>query len=207
MRKSSSRSWINIAHDDCFTSGHQKMEVVQGLVEMIVGRVFLEGWNPHFLTFQFHQLPGNANHILARMRTEIEIFYRKLISRVQRFPRTRLGFLNSPILLASGDVPIPKHKKRTIAEVTINDGLHQHGILLLPSTSRLRTDLATHFTQEQERYRKGSHISSVSVDPIELTHRDVETVVRYTCKGWVEGRLGFDESILWLPRVVSELPD
>jgi hypothetical protein len=204
MRESTLRSWTNITRDSPykdFTVSTNRRRHVEGLVNLIEGRID-QRWSPSFLTFQFEQLPGKAGAILRQMRTEIETIYRKLVCRVQRFPTTRLGSLNVPLLFSCADLPVPKHKKRTIAEVAVNGGLHHHGIFLLPPTSRLRTDLASHFADDQARYLAGSRLSSIFAEPIE---GNLEKVVGYAFKGMVSGRLPYDDAFLVLPRSLSEL--
>jgi len=204
MRESTLRSWTNITRhnpDGHFNISTNRRRHVEGLVNLIEGRI-TQGWSPSFLTFQFEQLPGKAGAILQQMRTEIETIYRKLVCRVQRFPTTRLGSLNVPLLFSCADLPVHKHKKRTIAEVSVNGGLHHHGIILLPPTSRLRTDLASHFASDQERYLAGSRLSSIFVEPIE---DNLEKTVGYAFKGLVSGRLPYDESFVVFPRALTEL--
>jgi hypothetical protein len=204
MRETTLRSWKTITRynpDGHFTVSTNRRRHVAGLVNLIEGRI-TQGWSPSFLTFQFEQLPGKAGAILHQMRTEIETIYRKLVCRVQRFPTTRLGSLNVPMLFSCADLPVPKHKKRTLAEVAVNGGLHHHGIVLLPPTSRLRTDLAAHFARDQERYLAGSRLSSIFAEPIE---DNLEKIVGYAFKGLVSGRLPYDDAFLVLPRSLSEL--
>jgi hypothetical protein len=45
-----------------------------------------DGWNPYFLSFMFHQLPGSRQARIQQMQEEITIFYRKLITHVERDP-------------------------------------------------------------------------------------------------------------------------
>jgi hypothetical protein len=204
MRETTLRSWTNIARYNPygdFNISTNRRRHVEGLVSLIEGRI-VEDWSPSFLTFQFRQLPGKAGAILHQMRTEIETIYRKLVCRVQRFPTTRLGSLNVPMLFSCADLPVPKHKKRALADVSVNDGLHHHGIILLPPTSRLRTDLASHFADDQGRYLAGSRLSSIFAEPIE---DKLEKVVGYAFKGLVSGRLPYDDAFLVLPRSLSEL--
>ena len=206
MRNENYRSWMNFTsnnHDGALNTLYGRKGHVKGFVEMIDERV-RQGWHPHFLTLQFRQLPGKTRTVLDQMRNEVETLYRKIVSRVQRFPRTKLGSLNVPFLLGCADLPIPKHQKKTKAEVSINDGLHHHGILLLPPNSRLRTDLKAHFDQEQKLYRRDSLLSSIFTEPID---EDIERVVGYAFKGVVSGRLDYDEAVVVLPRSVTELPE
>ena len=199
MRNQNYRSWMNYTstnNDGVLNTLHNRKSHVTGFVEMIDERVRI-GWRPHFITLQFRQLPGKTKSVLDQMRIEVETLYRKLISRVQRFPRTKHGSLNVPFLLGCADLPISKRQKTSLAEVSINGGLHHHEILLLPPNSRLRTDLTTHFDQEQRLYRKDSLLSSIFTEPID---EDIERVVGYAFKGVVSGRLNYGDAVILLPR-------
>ena len=116
MRATNFRSWQNIIY------------AYVGFVEQKVS----ENWKPYLLSFQFVPLKGKATSIIRPMQNEIETVYRKLVSRVQRHPTTKNGSKNVPILLASPDLPVFKWNKLSIQDVTINEGLHYHGIMLLP---------------------------------------------------------------------------
>jgi len=169
MRETNHRSWTNFTNynpSGDFNIKANRRTHIEGLVKLIDGRI-VQGWSPSLLTFQFRQLPERAGAILHQMKTEIEAVYRKLVCRVQRFPTTRVGSINVPILFACADFPIPKHKKKLMTEVTVNEGCHFHGVMLVPPTSRLKTDLASHFADERLRYLKASRLSSIYAEPIE----------------------------------------
>jgi hypothetical protein len=47
----------------------------------------------------------------------------------------------------------------------INNGLHLHGILCVPSTSRLKVDVPTHFTKKQGLY-VGKRLLRIDIEAI-----------------------------------------
>jgi hypothetical protein len=111
--------------------------------------------------------------------------------------------LNVPVLLASADLPIFKRAKALPPQdVQINEGLHQHGIVLLPPRSRLRDDLGAHFDRQQHRYLAGSRLASIFAEPM---NDDLEKAARYALKAVESGRLDYDESFLVLPRTLLEV--
>ncbi len=208
MRDTTSRSWSNItdknspAHARHFDIPINRRKHIQGYVSFIKDRIFQE-WVPTFLTFQFQQLPGKANAVLEQMKKDIETVYRKLVPRIQRFPTTRLGSQNVPIILSCADLPVFKRRKGSLADVSINDGLHHHGIALLPPKSRLKTDLVSHLAQEQGLYLRGSRLASIFAESID---ENVERAVQYAFKGISSGRIDYDNAFLVFPRALSELP-
>ncbi len=86
--------------------------------------------------------------------------------------------------------------------VTINEGLHYHGIALTAPRSRCQEDLHVLIEDDLENYMKDK-LQRIHVQPI----RDSEEYVTdYLMKTLKRGRLQWDD-IMLLPRVVSELPD
>ena len=132
MREVMLRRWRDITSTksnppEPFDTSLNRNRHVVALAEFVRGKV-LRGWDPFFLTFQFQQLPGSRLAVLRQMRTEIEAVYRKLVSRVQRYPTTRMGSLHVPVLLASADLPVFKWSKASALADVLSAGLHQHAI-------------------------------------------------------------------------------
>jgi hypothetical protein len=138
------------------------------------------------------------------MRKEIETLYRKLITCVQRFPTTKTGSLNVPaVLLACADLPVFKRTKACASQdVRINEGLHHHGVILLPPRSRLREGLVAHLEQQQQRYLAGTRLASIFAEPMT---DNLEKAIRYAFKTVESGRLDYDDSFVVLPRALSEV--
>jgi hypothetical protein len=137
------------------------------------------------------------------MRKEIETLYRKLITCVQRYPTTKTGSLNVPVLMACADLAVFKRTKVCASQdVRINEGLHHHGVFLLPPRSRLREGLVAHFEQQQQRYLAGSRLASVFAEPMT---ENLDKAIRYAFKAVGSGRLDYDDSFVVLPRAVREV--
>jgi hypothetical protein len=202
MRETSHRSWISITSTGYMESSTNRRNRQKGLVDFFKARK-ASGWLPHLMTFQFEQLPGRINAILAQMGNDIGRLYCRLVPHVQRFPTTKLGSVNVPILFSCADLPVYKRKKVSLAEATLNDGLHYHGVLLLPPRNRLRTDLATHLEERRQYYLADTRLLTVSAEPID---DNLEKTVGYAFKGMTSGRVHYDDGFLIFPRALSELP-
>ena len=108
-------------------------------------------------------------------------------------------FLPKAILVA--DLPVPKHSKVQLREVTINNGIHWHGLMLTnPFAPKLQEPPDVHIKKNLSKYLVGS-IRQIDVQPI--TH-DPEYVTGYGLKS-LKSRFSTDEIVIF-PRSVSELP-
>src|SRR5205809_342684 len=91
------------------------------------------------ITFQAVSM-GNVK----AMEGEIDRVYRLLVPHVERSPRSQAGSKRLPILIAFPDYPIQRITSSDLLDVTINDGLHFHGIMLVNIESRLKVRLDMH---------------------------------------------------------------
>ncbi len=178
--------------------------VLVGYAEMIRQRVDA-GWSPYLLTMTFRHLPGNASTVLASMIDEAEHFYRRFVTRVVRRPTSPV--VDLPVLVVAPDVPVGKHDK-PLRDVVLNDGLHLHGVLLVPPCSRLPIPADDHVRGQQPFYVSPSgsaprRVSAVDLRPVD---HDLDRVVSYALKGLVRGRFSSDH-LLVLPRALSEVRD
>jgi hypothetical protein len=99
------------------------------------------------------------------------------------------------------DLPVFKWAKKSLRDVTINNGLHYSGIALTPPVSRFATSLDTHFEQCQQEYLT-EKLARIDVKAITW---NPDFVTDYVTKSFKRGRVS-DEDIIILPRAVSELP-
>ena len=157
---------------------------VKAIVEAYGHRVreFLEmGWDGYLFSIMFHDLVGSRETKIIQMKQEVERVYNHVATRMVRNPRSPswAGYL--PIGLFVPDLPVPKRhegKKSTIADVSINEGLHMHGIVLGNRWGRVRESLTDHFKEFEDHYVNGK-IRQIHVRRI--THNP-EYVVDYTLK-------------------------
>lgn len=125
---------------------HQVDALINGYGTMIAGRIE-EGWQAYLLTMMFRQLGGRTPAVVEQMYAEAERLYRTFLPRVVRRPLSPRSLGMLPVLIAAPDVPVGKSNK-PLAQVSINDGLHVHGVLVVPPVSRLRATVAEHFRTE-----------------------------------------------------------
>jgi hypothetical protein len=154
----------------------------------------LEGWNAYLLTFTFKPLDGKKDVVLQRMHNEIERVYSMLLTQVVRHPRCASQKGSRPILIVAPDLPVPKSKKNRCNDALINGGLHCHGILFVPSRSRLKDGLIDHFKGNSHRYLRNS-LLEIDIRPIDS---NLPRVVHYVFKSIKRRRFSWSDWQLFL---------
>ena len=103
------------------------------------------GYTAYLLTFMFKNLPaGTQGAKIEAMHRDIELIYRRLASRFAHHPEKPSQRRYLPLMLASPDLPVAKWDKSALADLVVNDGLHEHAILLTPPwVSRFKYEFAT----------------------------------------------------------------
>ena len=201
MRHAEAGIWNSFATSQGNATRNQ--ELIIGYTDLINQRV-QDGWRPYLITFMFNQLPGSASAVVKQMQGEVERVYATFVTRVVRKPRSPQSADRLPVFVGFADLPVAKRETGKLREITLNDGLHYHGILLMPAQSRVRTGLAFHFMKYHRLYlRKRSRLDRLHVRPIDT---DPGYVVRYAFKALENGRLPYDDCILVLPKSMAELP-
>jgi hypothetical protein len=135
-----------------------------------------EGWRPFLLSFMFKPLCNGGK--MVQMNDEIERVYSTLITRVVRNPRSPFQSHLSPILIVVPDLPVRKRQKQPLNNLSINCGLHMHGILVMPPSSRLKQDVVSHFKEHESLYVK-NRLLRLDVKPIDS---NLPRVVDYVFK-------------------------
>jgi hypothetical protein len=159
-----------------------------------------QGWDGYLFTFMFNQLPGSPRAIVHQMHQQIERWYGRLATRTVRKPRSPVWAPLLPKGIFIPDLPVPKRSKLGIRDVSINDGLHVHGIMVATRTRKLPETLDVHFEENLGTYltKKLRHI-----DVRRITHR-AQYVTEYALKSLKRPTFSEDD-ILVLPRTLSEL--
>jgi hypothetical protein len=161
-------------------------------------------WNGFQVTFMFHHIPGNFNRKCLVMEDEIDRVYRTLVPQVERFPRSPAGSRRVPILIAFPDYSQHWIKFADLLDVTINDGLHFHGVVLVHTESRLKIGLDIHMQEHADRYvREGGALRRIYIQPIDDS--TAKTAVGYGFKA-LEWRIPDTDRIFIRPWALSELP-
>jgi hypothetical protein len=185
---------------DTLYSNHQVQPLLKAYGTMVRDRLE-HGWHGYFLSFMFSHIPGSDASRLLEMKKQLRWFYGRLAK--ASVPKASspewTEFL--PKIVLAPDLPVPKHSKQNLRDVTINDGLHWHGLVLVnPFAPKLQTSLDHHIKANLRKYLVGS-IREIDVIPI--THTP-EYITGYGLKS-LKSRFSTDEIVIF-PRTVSELP-
>jgi hypothetical protein len=137
---------------------------------------------------------------MKTMEVEIERVYATLLPRIVRGHWSPRHTWKRPIWICCPDFPVAKHARKDKREVVVNDGLHYHGVSLMPPVARLREPLDDHVQEEQARYVRHPLFR---IDAERITH-DPAYVTEYVLKSLKRGWITPDQ-IFILPRSLSEL--
>jgi tRNA(Leu) C34 or U34 (ribose-2'-O)-methylase TrmL len=88
-----------------------------------------------------------------------------------------------------------------VGEVSVNDGIHVHGVMVVPKQTRLKERLDLHFLRKSKLYVRGK-IYRIHAEPITS---QAAFVTDYGGKAVKRRRFSTDH-VLILPRTVAELP-
>ena len=167
---STGNSFNSIGHLKTLIHGHRQW----------IQRFLDQGWDGYLFTVTFNDLPGKRDTKIIQMHREVTRLYGRLATRMIRKPRSSTWAKWGA-------------KKGTIADVSINDGLHMDGIMLGNRWGRIRVPLDQYFGENAEKYVKGK-IRNIDVQRI--TH-DPGYVVDYAFKSLLR-RTSSNDDILVL---------
>ena len=186
------------------SSNRSRHRLLTGFGEMVCGYV-AKGWQPFLITFMFNKLSGPPSAIISQMRNEVERVYSTFLTRVVRDPASPKSVGRLPILISSADLPVRKRSRPKLQEVSVNDGLHFNGVLLVPTVTRLRTTVEAHFNASPLLYLKDrTFLDRIDVRPITS---DPAYVTDYVFKSVKNNRLTYDDAVLVLPKAISEISE
>jgi hypothetical protein len=160
-----------------------------------------DGWDAYFFTFEFNQLPWPPSERIKLIHGYLRRWYGRLATRTVRYPRSPkwMPFLPKTILIP--DYAVRKHSKKRLMQVTVNDGLHYHGLVLATRLgTRLQEPLDIHFKNNGATYFT-KELHHLNVKPITYSP---EFITDYGLKA-LKGRCSPDD-ILIFPKTVSDLP-
>jgi hypothetical protein len=159
------------------------------------------GWDGYWVTFRFRNISGLEDRKIERMHREICRVYQKLATRAVRKPRSENWVHLLPKGIFFPDVPGYKKSEFKVGEVSVNDGIHMHGVMVVPKRTRLKERLDLHFMRKRKLYVGGKSYR-LYAEPI--TSR-AAFVTDYGGKAIKRRRFSTDH-ILVLPITVAELP-
>lgn len=185
---------------ECRNTKWFRLELLAGYKQWVRDHVN-QKWQPYYISFMFHQLPGTQSSVLRQMNAEVVRVYGRLPTRFSRNPRSPAGAKLIPRMILFPDLPVYKHEKKSIEDMSVNDGLHYGGIALTPPVSRFHSTLDAHFAQDEPNCIS-EKLARIHVTPITT---NPGFVVDYAAKSFKRGWIS-EENIIILPRAVSELP-
>jgi hypothetical protein len=162
-----------------------------------------QGYTGYLTTFMFNFIPGHPQSIIGSMTKDIKQFYRTLVTRVVRNAR-KAQIHQLPKLIALPDRPVRKHFKQALQDVVVNDGLHVHGITMIPERSRLDCELDEHVRSNSRIYTDSRYTRIRHIDVQRIKTRPGYTT-EYAFK-WLKRDPTAYEHIVILPVAKSELP-
>ena len=179
------------SHNFGFDS-REHLEAITAAHAVWINRYINAGWDAYFFTVMFHHISGSREKRIMQMHREIEKIYGRLATRMVRKPRSPRWKGLLPIGLFSPDFPVRKFglgEGGSIEDVSINDGLHMHGIMLANRWGRIPVGLHEHFREKMDHYRTPK-IRRIHVEPI---RHSPEEVVGYALKGLVKRTVSIDD--------------
>jgi hypothetical protein len=174
-------------HSDSFNILHRG-EIINGFGAWVQEHIDA-GWDGYLFTFMFNQ----------KMHEEITVVYRKLVTRVVRKPNSPKNLDLLPRGIFFPDRPVARRQQHCLRDVSVNDGFHMHGVLVSPSTSRLKVGLDEHF-QENAALYKTPKLHRIDIRPI--THSP-DHVTQYAGKALKSWQFNEDDMLI-LPESMRE---
>jgi hypothetical protein len=151
------------------------------------------GRNGYLLSFMFDQIQGSNCGRMAEMKKHLGWFYGRLAkASVPKASSSEWSeFLPKAVL--APDFPVFKHSKQRLKDVTMNNGLHWHGLVLVhPLTPKLHGPLDLHIKENLGRYLAGN---IRSIDVLSITH-EPEYVTGYGMKGLKRSSFSDDDILI-----------
>ena len=182
------------------------MIMQHGLREILQGRHDNHIWKGYLITFMYNHIVGPLEHKYSVMENEIERVYATLVRRLVHHARSKSQRERLPMLYAFPDYPRQIMEPFDLKDVTINDGLHYHGILLIRDDTRLGTGFDAFIKNKKNHphlVKEGGPLRRIHIEPIDRTP---QKAAEYTFKA-IEWRIPDPNRMLILPKAISELPD
>jgi hypothetical protein len=174
-------------------------KIIDGYSQWVEGYMD-NGWKGFLVTFMFRPLGGGDRPGLTKMVEEVDRVYSTFITRVVRKPNCPAQKALRPILIAVPDVPVFKHERQQLKDIRINEGVHMHGILLVPKRSRLKEGVKRHFKTHEDCYIR-NNLWRLDLQRI---RSNPNKVVGYAMKAIKNSVFSYD-NILVFPKAETEV--
>jgi hypothetical protein len=190
----------NTVKMDTSYNNYRVQHLLQGYGQWVAEHMD-SGYHGYLLTFMFSHILGSDASRMLEMKKHLGWFYGRLAKASVPKPSSVKWSSFLPNAVLAPDLPVPKHTKVELRDVTINNGLHWHGLFLVnPLAPKLQDTLDLHIKNNRGKYIFGS-LREIDVKPITSTP---EYLTGYGLKS-LKSRFSMDEIIIF-PRSVSELP-
>src|SRR3954451_391251 len=114
--------------------------MTKGIIDSGYGSMVKErleqGWDGYLISLMFNRVRGSRLNVIRQMEREVERVYATVLTRIIRDP-PKIPIASLRRWIVCPDHPIPKHAKQDLWDVGCNDGLHLHGIALMPPWNRM----------------------------------------------------------------------
>jgi hypothetical protein len=147
---------INNRSMDSLYNNHRIQQLLQAYGQWVHEHMAY-GWLGYFLSFMFSQISGPDDDRMDEMKKHLGWFYGRLAkASVPKASSPKWSEFPPKIILAP-DFPVPKHSKVQLRDVTINNGLHWHGLVLVnPLAPKLPGNLDS-YQRESGEICRGQH--------------------------------------------------
>ena len=159
-----------------------------------------KGWKLYYVNFMFEPLRGPTGAIVPKMRRGIHKFYGRFCTEFVHDGRAKSEQEDMPQLWLFPDLPVSKHEKGSLREVTMNGGLHYNGPMLIPPVSRFKECPIKHLEEKQARYARHG-IERIHI----VAGGDIPGLADYAAKT-IKNHRANEADILVLPRSATKLP-
>jgi hypothetical protein len=178
-----------------------RLEIVSAY-DLLVGEIIEhDDAELYYVSFMFHQLRGNRRAQIGQMVSDVTRFHGILKQHVVRKYDAAGWNELVPVLIGVPDWPVPKKEKAPIRNLQVNDGLHFNAVVLMPRTleaphiqgvkeSRLKVMLDIHVQEKKRKY------ITEKLYRIHVTRMSHGTVVNYTFKSFLNGRMSIDDILI-----------
>src|ERR1700734_1958057 len=182
----------NTIEMDTSYNNYRAPNLLQGYGQWVADHM-AGGYHGYLLTFMFSQIPGSDASRMLEMKKHLGWFYGRLAKASVPKASSPKWSTFLPKAVLAPDLPVPKHTKVELRDVTVNNGLHWHGIFLVnPLAPKLQDRLNNHINGNLRKYLVGS-IRTIDVKPITYTP---EYLTGYGLKS-LKSRFSTDEIVIF----------
>ena len=171
--------------------------------QILQGQYDNKEWKGYIVTYMFNHIVGSYERKRSVMENEIERVYATLVRHMVRDSRSASQRRKLPKVFAFPDYPRQQMHPFRRDDVTINDGLHYHGIFLVRTDTRMKVSLDIYLQANEDYFIKPRRaLRRIHIEPIDRTPG---SAVNYVLKS-IEWRIPDSNQMLVLPKAISELP-